>query len=241
MQFTNNYLSIGVSVIFFSLLSAVLFSCGPKEKLERRVLTKEGRDSMTPEEILAILKEGNEHFQNHTEVHWDHQYEQEQTAEGQYPAAIILSCIDSRAPVELIFNLGIGDVFVARVAGNVINNDVLGSMEYACKKAGSKVILILGHSSCGAVKSACDSVEIGNITEMLAKIHPAMDANKDYPLPHNSTNKGYLDAVGRSNAILTKDQILIGSPILKEMYDNNEIIIKSAVYDVGTANVDFID
>ncbi len=232
------------STLLFLTAVAIFLTPGCSEKQptrEKLVLTKEIRDTLSPQDILNALKEGNQDFVNGEWIDLDFTYEQKQTAAGQYPAAIILSCIDSRAPVEIIFNSGIGSLFNARVAGNFVNTDIDGSMEYACKVAGSKVIVVMGHTSCGAIKGAIDNVKLGNLTSLLKHIEPAIDAVQHIEGERNSKNKTFVNAVARKNVLLTIEKIRETSPVLKEMEDKGEIMIVGAMYHVETGKVDFFD
>jgi len=206
------------------------------------VITKENQGLMTAQSVLVDLLEGNKRFTDAKNEDVDYLSQVKQTIEGQFPKAVILSCIDSRVPVELIFDQGLGDVFVARVAGNFENIDILGSLEYSCKVAGSKLVLVLGHESCGAVKAACDSVELGNITEMLSKIKPAVAlASNEVSGEKNSSNKEFVDKTIVHNVLLTIDRIREKSPILKEMETNGEIKIVGGVYHLSTGEVEMLD
>ena len=201
-------------------------------------LTKEQRDKMTPDEILAEMKRGNERFRKGERSKRDYLAEQKASAKGQYPAAMVLSCIDSRAPAEVVMDLGLGNAFNARVAGNVANEDILGSMEFACKVAGAKVVLVLGHTACGAVKGAIDNVELGNLTALLAKIRPAVKAAK-FDGERSSKNSAFVDAVARKNVELTMAQILEKSPVLRGLQSKRAIKVAGAMYDLETAAVEF--
>lgn len=201
-------------------------------------LTKEQRAKMTPEDIIAAMKRGNERFRKGERKPRNYLREQQASAKGQYPAAIILSCIDSRAPAEVILDLGIGDVFNARVAGNIENDDILGSMEFACKVAGAKVVLVMGHTACGAIKGAIDNVQLGNLTGLLARIRPAVDATV-YTGERTSKNAAFVDAVARKNVELTLAQIPNGSAVLKALQATHDVLITGAMYSVETAAVDF--
>lgn len=202
-------------------------------------LTKESQDTLTPDSVLQDFMEGNSRFVNNNLQDVDHLALQQQTVGGQYPKAVILSCIDSRVPVELIFDQSIGDAFVARVAGNVVNGDMLGSMEYSCKVAGSKLVLVLGHEACGAVKAACDQVELGNITGLLDNIQPAVAAtNTDGE--RNSSNGAFVADVIKNNVSQMMDRIRKESPILAEMETNNEIKIVGGVYSLSTGKVELL-
>jgi carbonic anhydrase len=201
-------------------------------------LTKEQRDKMTPEEIVAVMKKGNERFRTGMHATRNYLAEQRASAKGQYPAAVVLSCIDSRAPAEVIMDLGIGDIFNARVAGNVANEDILGSMEFACKVAGAKVVLVLGHTACGAIKGAIDNVELGNLTGLLAKIHPAVKATT-FEGERSAKNAAYVDAVARKNVELTIANIRAKSAVLRDLETKHAITFAGAMYNLETANVDF--
>jgi carbonic anhydrase len=201
-------------------------------------LTKEQRDKLTPDEILAEMKRGNERFRKGERKTRNYLREQQASAKGQHPAAVILSCIDSRAPAELIMDLGIGEMFNARVAGNITNEDILGSMEFACKLAGAKVALVMGHTSCGAIKGAIDNAELGNLTGLLAKIKPAVQATI-YGGERSANNYGFVDAVARKNVELTMAQIRDRSAVLRELESQRAIKITGAMYDLQTAMVDF--
>jgi carbonic anhydrase len=209
--------------------------------LVTRVLTAEEQAALTPEKILAALKAGNKRFMRNEITARDHSAQVRNSTMGQFPKAVILSCLDSRVPVEDVFDMGIGDIFVGRVAGNFVNEDLLGSMEFGCKVAGAKVILVLGHEHCGAVKAAIDDVELGNITAMLSKIKPAVEQVSDFNGEKTSKNDAFVHAVCESNVKNTINQIRINSPILKEMEDNGEIKIVGAVYDLDDGEVTFLD
>jgi carbonic anhydrase len=202
-----------------------------------KTLTKERLVTMTPQEALDLLKEGNQRFLYNQKAGRNLLEQVNQTSTGQFPFAVILGCIDSRVAPELVFDLGIGDVFSIRIAGNFVNEDILGSMEFACKVIGSKQILVLGHTSCGAVQGALDDVELGNLTQLVSKIKPAVDAAKR-ELDQNSNPS--VDRVAEINVNTTIDQILQRSPILKEMLDNQEIGISGAMYDVASGKVSFL-
>ncbi|MEZ4801356.1 MAG: carbonic anhydrase family protein [Gelidibacter sp.] len=205
--------------------------------------TKETQATMTPQKSLQFLKEGNLRFQNNLKANRNLLEQVNDTSEGQFPFATILSCIDSRVSAELVFDQGLGDIFSVRIAGNFVNEDILGSMEFACKLAGTKLIVVLGHTSCGAVKGACDDAKMGNLTNMLSKIKPAVNAvtePKEQSL-RNSKNLEFVDNVAKTNVEFTIENIRKQSPILKEMEDNNEIDIVGAMYDINTGAVDFFE
>lgn len=203
------------------------------------VLTKEEQDALTADMVIQSFKEGNERFTRNDLTARDHSAQVRESTYAQFPKAIILSCVDSRVPVEDVFDRGIGDIFVARVAGNFVNVDILGSMEFACKVSGSKLVLVMGHEHCGAVKAAIDDVKLGNITPMLTNIQPAVEM-VDYEGERSSTNKEFVHMVCKSNVYNTIDQIRENSPILKEMEDNGEIKIVGAVYDMDSGKVTFL-
>ena len=211
------------------------------EPLVETVLTAEQQAALTPEEVIEILKEGNERFISNDLTVRDNSAQVRASTNAQYPKAIILSCVDSRVPVEDVFDRGIGDIFVARVAGNFVNEDILGSMEFACKVSGSKLILVMGHEHCGAVKAAIDDVELGNITPMLTKIKPAVEMNAEYKGEKTSKNPEFVHKVCESNVNHTIEQVRLRSPILKEMEDNGEIMIVGAIYDMDTGKVEFMN
>ncbi|MTI32163.1 carbonic anhydrase family protein [Xanthovirga aplysinae] len=200
---------------------------------------KETQSAITPSRAVEMLKEGNARFVENKRLGRDFHQQVELTAGGQYPFAAVLSCIDSRVPTEIVFDQGIGDVFNARVAGNFVNSDILGSLEYACKVAGAKAILVLGHTHCGAVKGTCDNVELGNITGMLANIKPAVEAISDETEDRTSNNPGFVQKVSDMNVRLTVAAIKEKSEVLREMYQNNEIAIIGGMYDVETGKVEF--
>lgn len=204
--------------------------------------TKETQNTYTPQSALAALKEGNQRFLNTKQANRDLLGQVKDTAGGQYPFAVVLSCIDSRVPVELVFDQGIGDIFSARVAGNIVNEDLLGSIEYGCKVAGSKAVIVLGHTGCGAVKGACDDVQLGNITPLLAKIKPAVKAvtSPKEANERTSANKTFVHDVVYKNVHMTMDEMKKQSPLLKEMEEAGEITIVGAVYDVASGAVDFL-
>lgn len=204
--------------------------------------TKETQAQMTPEKSLEALKEGNIRFQNNSSVERNLLEQVEDTKKGQFPFATVLSCIDSRIPAEMIFDQGIGDLFSVRIAGNFINDDILGSMEFACKLAGSRIVVVLGHTSCGAIKGACDGAELGKLTGMLDKIKPAVNAvnSPAEPAQRTSQNLDFVNEVAAQNVTFSIDGIRSGSEVLCEMESNGEIIIVGAMYDVATGKVSFL-
>jgi len=199
--------------------------------------TKETQSVLTPQSVLEMMKEGNKRFLSKSVADRDHHQQVKDTSTGQYPMAVVLSCIDSRVPVEIIFDKGIGDVFSARVAGNIVNEDILGSIEYSCKVAGSKVVIVLGHTKCGAVTAACQHTELGNITALLSKIMPAVD---ELVKPDMELTSEVIEAVVVLNVKNAMELIRKDSPILKEMEDNGEIEIVGAVYDVSSGEINYL-
>lgn len=208
--------------------------------LVEKVLSREEQAALTPDSVLQMLKDGNMRFMNDNLTARLHSAQVRIAASGQFPKAVILSCLDSRIPVEDVFDKGIGDLFVARVAGNIVNEDILGSMEYGCKVSGAKLVVVMGHSECGAVKSAVDNVQLGNITALLKKIQPAVDSTAWTGGKKSSKNKEYVDLVCKKNVELTIKNIRNRSVILKDMEKNGEIKIVGAVYDVATGKVTFL-
>ncbi len=200
----------------------------------------EDQKSLTPELALSFLKEGNKRFVANLKAHSNLLEQVNETKEGQFPFAIILSCIDSRTSAELIFDQGLGDIFSTRIAGNVLNEDIIGSMEFACKLAGSKLIMVLGHSHCGAITGACHCKELGHLTNLLAKIQPSIDHVKANHKDLDIKSKEAVDMVAFHNVEYTIDHILEKSTVLKDMYENGEIGIVGAFYKVETGEVDFV-
>lgn len=210
------------------------------EGLVEKVLSKEEQDALTPDQVIKTLKEGNVRFTNNELTARDHSQQVRNSTLSQYPKAIVLSCVDSRVPVEDVFDRGIGDLFVARVAGNFVNEDILGSMEFACKVSGSKLILVMGHEHCGAIKAAVDDVKLGNITPMLKKIRPAVESIV-YDGDRTSKNADFVHMACESNVKNTLNEIRMKSPILKEMEDKGEIKIVGAVYDMDNGKVEWLN
>lgn len=201
--------------------------------------TKETQAALNPSTALELLKEGNKRFVEQNLADRNLLAQVADTTTGQYPFATILSCIDSRVSAELIFDQGVGDIFSARVAGNIVNEDILGSMEFACKLAGTKIIVVLGHTSCGAVKGACDDAKMGNLTELLSKIKPAVGAVSEPSDASQRTSKNldFVNAVAEKNVKMTIDNIRKQSPVLKEMEDNGEILVVGGMYDISNGKV----
>ena len=204
-----------------------------------RTLTKEILDSITPAIALKLLEEGNKRFVNNLKVNRNLLQQANETSDGQHPFAVVLSCIDSRTSAELIFDQGLGDIFSARIAGNIINEDILGSMEFACKLAGSKIIVVLGHSKCGAVKGACDHAEMGNLTALLAKIRPAVDDEIETKDNRNSNNDVFVENVAAINVKRSIKAIMERSTVLAHMILSGEIGIIGGMHDLSTGQVTF--
>jgi len=206
-----------------------------------KTLTKEMQEAITPAKALQLLTEGNHRFMNNLKANRNLLQQANETSDGQHPFAVILSCIDSRTSAELIFDQGLGDIFSARIAGNILNEDILGSMEFACKVAGSKIIVVLGHTKCGAVKGACDHVEMGNLTALLSKIQPAVYDENTVKDNRNSSNSKFVEKVAAINVKRTVHGIMERSPILKEMIEKGEIGIVGGTHDITNGEVTFYD
>ncbi len=206
-----------------------------------KTLTKEMQNAITPKMALELLKDGNKRFVNNLKVNRNLLQQANETSDGQHPFAVILSCIDSRTSAELIFDQGLGDVFNARIAGNIINEDILGSMEFATKVAGSKIIVVLGHTKCGAVKGACDHVEMGNLTALLTKIRPAVDAELTTKENRTSSNDEFVEKVSVINVKRSIKEIMGRSPILNDMIKNGEIGIVGGTHDITSGEVEFFE
>jgi carbonic anhydrase len=207
-----------------------------------KTLTKDIQASLSPEKALQILKDGNKRFVNNQKADRNLLQQVSETSTGQFPLAVVLSCIDSRTSSELIFDQGMGDIFSARIAGNILNEDILGSMEFACKVAGAKLVLVLGHTRCGAVIGACNQVELGNLTSLLNKIKPALAVESSLPEDQrNGSNREYVQAVTEENVHLTIKRIRQESPILAEMEKEGAIKIVGGMYEVETGVVTFYE
>ena len=206
-----------------------------------KTLTKDLQATITPEMALDLLRQGNKRFINNLKANRNLLQQANETSEGQHPFAIILSCIDSRTSAEIIFDQGLGDIFSVRIAGNIINEDILGSMEFACKIAGSKIITVLGHTNCGAIKGACDHIEMGNLTSLLSKIRPAIDDEKTIIENRDSSNNEFIDKVTLINVKRTMTSIVQRSPILKEMIEKNEIKLIGGIHNIATGEVIFYE
>jgi carbonic anhydrase len=206
-----------------------------------RTHNKESQANVTPSIALQYLQEGNERFVNNLKAHRNLLEQVNDTRDGQWPFATILSCIDSRTSAELIFDQGLGDVFSVRIAGNIVNTDILGSMEFACKVAGSKLIVVLGHTKCGAIKGACDHVEMGNLTELLSKIQPAVYQEKETKENRNASNSNFVENVATINVKRSVKNIMERSSVLAEMIEKGEIGIVGGVHNIETGMVQFYD
>jgi carbonic anhydrase len=227
-----------VTVVVAVSLAVALFAYAEGRKTP---LSEVERAALTPDKILELLVEGNERFVADKLTSPNISGRRDAAAEGQFPQAVILSCLDSRVPVELVFDVGIGDVFVGRVAGNIENVDQLGSMEFATKLAGAKLVLVLGHTSCGAIKGACDGAELGNLTALLAKIRPAVDAVKGFkPEERTSANAKFVAKVTEQNVRQTVSDIRKDSPVLAGLERDGKIKIVGAIYDLKTGKVAFL-
>lgn len=206
-----------------------------------KTLTRETRDALTPAMALDVLRKGNERFVNNLKSNRNLLQQVNETSAGQHPLAIVLSCIDSRTSAELIFDQGLGDIFSCRIAGNIMNEDILGSMEFACRVAGAKAIVVLGHTKCGAVKGACEGVELGNLTTLLQKILPSVQSEVTEH-PYLSTNdQAFVERVATRHVLRVKEQILENSPILASMIENSDIVLLGGMYDVESGAVQFYD
>lgn len=206
-----------------------------------RTLTKEIQRELTPLQALGLLKDGNERFVNNLKFNRNLLQQVNETSDGQFPFAFVLSCIDSRTSAELIFDQGLGDIFSCRIAGNVLNEDILGSMEFASKLAGSRIIVVLGHTRCGAIKGACDGVKLGNLSALLHKINPAIDAETTIAEKRTADNADFVERVAHLNVHHTLMEIPEKSPILAELIRNGELALVGAMYDVQTGVVEFYE
>src|SRR5580704_9700439 len=211
---------------------------GVSEQSDAAALTKELRDQLTPDQIIELMKQGNERFRAGKMAPHDYLAQKRATVAGQYPAAVILSCIDSRAPAEIIFDVGIGDTFNARVAGNIATDDLLGSLEFACALAGAKVVLVMGHTACGAIKGAIDGAQLGNLTGLLDRIKPAVAATK-YAGERSSKNYEFVDAVAKSNVRLALEELRRRSEVLAGLEKEGKIKVSGSMYHLTGGRVDF--
>jgi len=205
--------------------------------------TAESQSKLSPKEAIQLLKEGNKRFVSREMRERDLMAQVEETSKGQFPFACIVGCIDSRVPATTVFDQGIGSLFIATVAGNIINEDILGSLEFGCAAAGSKAIVVLGHTSCGAVKGACDSVELGNLTSLLSKINASVKetVEPNDPTMRNSSNLLFVNEVAKNNVLRSVENIRVKSNVLRRLEEEGKITIVGAMYDVGTGKVSFLD
>lgn len=205
--------------------------------------TREMQSQITPRMALNLLNKGNQRFVGNLKANRDLLAQVNQTSDGQWPFAIVLSCIDSRTSAELIFDQGLGDIFSVRIAGNIINTDILGSMEFACKVAGSKLIVVLGHTRCGAVKGACDHVEMGNLTELLSKLQPAVYAEREFREPDQRTSKNavFVERVAAINVRRSVKSVIERSYIIEQMVESGALGVVGGMYDVETGKVEFFE
>ena len=224
---------------FLITLPAAAEEAVPKKRVD--VQTAESQSSMTPQKALTLLKEGNQRFITDTRYERDLRAKALILADGQFPYAAILGCIDSRASHELLFDAGIGDLFSARVAGNFVNTDILGSLEFATALAGAKIIVVLGHNQCGAIKGACDHVEMGNLTHTLSNIAPAVYSVEGFKGQRNSKNEAFVEAVAHANVELTVDNIIERSPVIKDLIDKGQLMVVGAMLDIATGKVTFLE
>jgi len=209
------------------------------EDAEAASLSQAQRDALTPDKVIEMMKKGNQRFRSGKMQAHDYLAQKRSSAPGQYPAAVILSCIDSRAPAEILLDMGIGDTFNARIAGNIANKDLMGSLEFACAAAGAKVVLVMGHTACGAVRGAIDNVQLGNLTGLLDTIKPAI-AGTTYAGERSGKNAAFVDAVARTNVQLTIDTLRSGSPILADLEKKGQIKIVGSMYDLSNGLVTFL-
>ncbi len=209
------------------------------EDAQAAALTQAQRDALTPDDVIALMKRGNERFRSGKLQQRDFMEQARSSASGQYPAAVILGCIDSRAPAEVVLDLGIGDTFNARVAGNITNKDLTGSLEFACAVAGAKVVLVMGHTACGAIAGAIDNVQLGNLTGLLAVIKPAIAATS-YSGDRSGKNSAFVDAVAATNVKQTIDTLRSTSPVLSDLEKQGKIRIVGSMYDLATGEVKFM-
>lgn len=206
-----------------------------------RTLTREMQAKLTPGKALELLKEGNKRFINNLKINRNLLQQVNETSDGQHPFAFVLSCIDSRTSAELIFDQGLGDIFSCRIAGNILNDDILGSMEFACKVAGSKIVVVLGHTKCGAIKGACDNVQMGNLTTLLTKVKPSIEAEVSTKENRTSANTKFVENVANLNVHLTLMKIQERSPILADLVKDGKLALIGAMYNVETGVVDFFE
>lgn len=236
---TKNLIAAAAISVFVLADRSTLAQTATSQRRDLAAIKAE-QAALTPAQVLESLRRGNERFASGKTASRDMLHDQQTTAAGQYPHAVILSCIDSRAPAEIIFDAGLGDLFNARIAGNIADADLVGSMEFACAVSGAKLVLVMGHTSCGAVKGACDKVELGNLTGLLKKIEPAIAAVHDMPGERNSKNTAFVEAVSEENVRLTVERIRELSPVLRDLERSGKIQIAGCIYDLSTGRVRFL-
>ena len=232
---------VSVPVLVFSLLAILGVAHPAQAASPDAALTREAQAAITPTAALAMLKAGNVRFTTGEMIDWDYPAQVRQTSSGQFPFASVVSCLDSRIPPEIVFDRGIGDLFVARVAGNFVDDAILGSLEFAAKLAGSKLIVVMGHTECGAVKGACDGAQLGLLTSTLANINPAVQAVAGSYSLRSSKNAEFVQAVAEENVRLNLQLLRERSVVLREMLDKGEIGLVGAMYDISTGEVTFYD
>lgn len=242
----NNRTAFSISLLITALIVGGCQSTQPANPTTPAVAgtfppSKESQAAMTPQQALAELKAGNARFASGHPTARNPLADVKTTAAGQYPFAVVLSCLDSRVPIEIVLDRGIGDIFSARVAGNVLEDEILGSMEFGCKVAGAKLIAVIGHSNCGAVKGAIDNVELGNLTALLARIKPAIDKVPAGTEPRDSKNLEFVDKVAESNVRLVMAQIRERSPVLRELLEQGKIALVGGMYDLSTGQIRFFE
>lgn len=235
---------LSVPGLSFALLLTIV-GCHPAPLKQTPVAasptTKAGQAAMSPQQALDALQQGNARFVAGTQLHRDMQADVKASAAGQYPFAVVLSCLDSRQPIEMVLDQGIGDIFSARVAGNVLNDDILGSMEFATKVVGAKVIAVIGHTSCGAVKGAIDKVKLGSLTGLVNKIHPATGSVPHDVTPRASSNAVFVDDVARENVKMVMAQIQKRSPIIRDLLGHGQVKLVGGMYDLNSGRVEFFE
>jgi carbonic anhydrase len=235
-----NLLPAGALLLLLSLTSCSTTEPIPTPQRRDLATLKAKQAALTPAQVLESLQRGNARFVSGKLEPRDMLHDQQVTAAGQYPRAVILSCMDSRAPAEFVFDQGLGDLFNVRIAGNIADPDLVGSMEYGCAVVGAKLVLVMGHTDCGAVKGACDHVQLGNLTGLLDKIQPAVEAVRDVPGEHNSKNSKFVEAVSEMHVRLTVARILELSPVLRDLQSADKIQITGCIYDLKTGRVQFL-
>jgi carbonic anhydrase len=239
IRIQNVHVAVAILVLALTAGSSTSAPTGTPERRDLAAIKAE-QAALTPAQVLESLRLGNERFASGKTKSRDMLHDQRTTVGGQYPHAVILSCIDSRAPAEIIFDAGLGDLFNARIAGNIADADLVGSMEFACAVSGAKLVLVMGHTSCGAIKGAVDHVELGNLTGLLEKIKPAVEAVHDVPGERDSKNTAFVEAVSETNVRLTVERIRELSPILRDLEKAGKIQIAGCIYDLETGRVRFL-